>query len=89
MYWKLRSMVYLPSRDDIKKTMPLSFKKRFGESITIIIDCFEVFIERSVLPMAQAQTFSFYKHTHTIKFLIGITPQGMKVYNIEETDIIC
>lgn len=77
MYSRMRSLVYLPSREDIKKTMPLSFKERFGDTITIIIDCFEVFIERSMLPKALAQTFSFYKHHNTLKFLIGITPQGM------------
>lgn len=57
--------------------MPLSFQERFADQITIIIDCFEVYIERSSKPKALAQTWSFYKHHNTLKFLIGITPQGM------------
>ena len=27
--------------------------------------------------MARAQTYSNYKHHNTVKFLIGITPQGV------------
>ena len=37
---------------------------------------FEVFIERSTSLMARVQTFSNYKKHNTIKFLIGISPQG-------------
>lgn len=77
MYSKLTSLVYFPSREDIKKTMPIAFKERFGDQITVIVDCFELFIEKSSNPKALAQTFSFYKHHNTLKFLIGITPQGM------------
>ena len=43
---------------------------------TVIIDCFEIFIERPTNLLARAQTFSSYKHHNTIKVLIGITPQG-------------
>ena len=41
-----------------------------------MIDCFEVFCERPRDLMARAQTYSHYKHHNTVKFLIGITPQG-------------
>ncbi len=40
-----------------------------------IIDCSEVFMERPSDLLARAQVWSNYKHS-TIKFLIGITPQG-------------
>ena len=46
------------------------------EKTTIIIDCFEVFIERPSNLLARSQTFSNYKHHNTVKVLIGITPQG-------------
>ena len=46
------------------------------EKITVIIDCFEVFIDRPSDLLARAQTFSSYKHHNTIKVLIGISPQG-------------
>ena len=42
----------------------------------IIIDCFEIFVERATDLKARAQTWSNYKHHNTVKFLIGITPQG-------------
>lgn len=51
------------------------FRKAF-QSCAIIIDCFEVFIERPTLLKAQAQTWSNYKKHNTAKFLIGITLQG-------------
>ena len=47
---------------------------------TVIIDCFEIFLERSLNPLARAQTFSSYKHHNTVKYLIGITPQRTVSY---------
>ena len=41
-----------------------------------IIDCFEIFLERPPSVLARAQAFSSYKHHNTVKYLIGITPQG-------------
>ena len=46
------------------------------EKKLVIIDCFEVFIEKPTNLLAREQTFSSYKHHNTIKILIGITPQG-------------
>ena len=43
--------------------------------MAVIIDCFEVFIERPLNLLARACTWSSYKHHNTIKLLIGITPQ--------------
>ncbi|XP_057310297.1 uncharacterized protein LOC130648274 [Hydractinia symbiolongicarpus] len=42
----------------------------------VIIDCTEIFIERPFGLNTRAQTWSNYKHTNTIKYLIGITPSG-------------
>jgi len=46
------------------------------QSCAIIIDCFEVFIDRPASLMERAQTWSNYKKHNTYKFLIGITTQG-------------
>ena len=51
-----------------------AFRSRLKKT-TIIIDCFEVFIERPS-NLARAQTFSNYKQHITTKVLIAITPQG-------------
>ena len=56
--------------------MPMCFKYALGNKVTVIIDCFEVFIAKPTNLLARAQTFSSYKHRNTIKILIGITPQG-------------
>ena len=55
--------------------MPMVFRKAF-RSCAVIIDCFEVFIERPTSLKARAQTWSNYKKHNTAKFLIGITPQS-------------
>jgi len=56
--------------------MPSVFKENFGNRVSVIIDCFEVFIERPSSLIARAMTWSNYKHHNTVKFLIGIAPQG-------------
>jgi hypothetical protein len=66
-----------PDRDDLRKTMPLSFKHSFGSKVAVIIDCFEIFVDRPSNLMARTETWSQYKHHNTAKFLIGITPQGV------------
>ena len=60
--------------------MPECFRKSFKDKVAVIIDCFEVFIERPSNLLARAATWSTYKHHNTAKFLIGITPQGVMSY---------
>jgi len=45
--------------------------------VAVILDCFEVFIERPSGLEARAMTWSNYKHHNTVKILLGITPQGV------------
>ena len=83
MYNQLSFLVHWPKRPDLMKTMPSDFRKLcFNHrlfSCVLIIDCFEVFIERPASLLAKAQTYSNYKKHNTI-FLIGITPQGSLAY---------
>lgn len=51
-------------------------RKNLLDSVTVIIDCFEIFIEKSSMLRAAAQSFSHYKHHTTIKYLIGISMSG-------------
>ena len=76
MDYRLCQLVYWPKRDNLWKTMPMCFKYAFGNKVTVIINCFQVFIEKPTNMLARAQTFSSYKHRNTIKILISITPQG-------------
>ncbi|XP_065055322.1 uncharacterized protein LOC135683866 [Rhopilema esculentum] len=73
---RLSFLISWPEREDLWNTMPQCFQYAFGKKTTMIIDCFEVFIERPSNLLVRAQTFSNYKHHNTIKVLIGITPQG-------------
>ena len=59
--------------------MPLSFRK-FFKQCCVIVDCTKVFIERPHDLLGRAQIWSNYKHHFTVKFLIGITPQGTISY---------
>lgn len=77
---RLFRFVYWPDRDQLWRTMPQCFQYAFGKKTTVVIDCFEVFIERPSNLLARAQTFSSYKHHNTIKILVGITPQGTISY---------
>ena len=73
---RLSSFIKCPEREILWRTMPQCFQFSFGKKTTVIIDCFEVFIDRPSNLLARAQTFSSYKHHNTVKVLIGITPQG-------------
>ncbi|XP_035678171.1 uncharacterized protein LOC118416983 isoform X1 [Branchiostoma floridae] len=73
---RLSFLILWPQRDVLRKTMPTVFKQNFGNKVSVIIDCFEVFIERPSSLIARAMTWSTYKHHNTVKFLIGISPQG-------------
>ena len=57
--------------------MPECFRSSFGTKVAVIIDCFEIFIERPFNLKARAMTWSNYKHHNTVKVLLGITPQGV------------
>ena len=76
---KLSQLIKWPDRDTLRETLPTSFC-RFFKKCCVIIDCTEVFVERPSDLMARAQTWSNYKHHNTIKFLLGITPQGTISY---------
>lgn len=62
MDYRLRQLVHWPERENLCKTMPMCFTYAFGNKVTVIIDCFEVFIEKPTNLLATARTFSSYKH---------------------------
>ena len=80
LYKRTQFLIQWPERDILQATMPMEFRKTFGTKVVVIIDCFELFIERPSNLLARAQTWSQYKHHNTVKFLIGIAPQGFVSY---------
>ena len=75
LYVMLKPLILWPDRDMLRSTMPMDFRK-YCPTCAVIIDCFEIFLERPSNLLARAQTYSAYKHHNTVKYLIGITPQG-------------
>ena len=55
--------------------MPMCFRALY-QKVAVIIDCFELFTEKPSGALNQVQTYSNYKHHQTVKYLIGISPQG-------------
>jgi len=72
---RLKPLIKWPGREELQKTLPLDFRAHFKKCV-VIIDCFEIFCERPKSLKARAQTYSNYEHHNTVKFLIGIAPQG-------------
>jgi len=74
---KLKGLIIWPDREALQKSMPSCFRESFGTKVVVIIDCFELFIERPSNLKARCSTWSSYKHHNTAKVLLGITPQGV------------
>ena len=54
--------------------------QRHLESISCIIDCFEIFTEQLVSFGARAATYSNYKMHNTVKILIAVVPTGAIIF---------
>ncbi|KAG4070979.1 hypothetical protein HA402_001416 [Bradysia odoriphaga] len=79
--FKNSKLVHWPDeRQNLLLNVPSYFRSAFKEKITIIVDCFENFIEKSSVLRAAAQGFSFYKHHETLKYLIGISVTGVILF---------
>lgn len=68
---------YWPTdRQHLLNNTPSYFRSYFKGAVTIIIDCFEIFVQSASVLLAAAQAWSQYKHHATIKYLIGISTTG-------------
>ena len=56
MYERVKLLLIWPGREAIAKTMPMVFRKKFKRCV-VILDCFEIFIERPTVLKARAQTW--------------------------------
>ncbi|XP_062591744.1 uncharacterized protein LOC134253245 [Saccostrea cucullata] len=72
---QLKPLLKWPSRQKIKKHMPLSFRLKYPNT-RVIIDATEIFVQRPRNPSAQSRTWSNYKNKNTFKALVGISPNG-------------
>ena len=79
-YKRSQFLLRWPSRECIKRSMPYCFKEAFGDRTTVIIDCFELFTVTPSRQVNHVTMFSHYKSHETIKYLIGISPQGVIIF---------
>ena len=56
--------------------MSMQFRRHFETRVSVIIDFLMFSWKKPSNLLARAKVWSSYKHHHTAKFLIGITPQG-------------
>ncbi|XP_052235874.1 uncharacterized protein LOC127847777 [Dreissena polymorpha] len=75
LFDRLRCLPIWPSHEQVRKTMPISFRTDYPDT-RVIIDCTEIFIEQPSASVCQRETFSSYKHHNTAKGLVGIAPSG-------------
>ena len=75
LFQELRPLNPFPSRDIIQRNMPSCFHS--FPNLRVILDCTEIFVQKSSSLVNQNLSFSHYKHHTTVKFLIGITPSGV------------
>ena len=71
LYW----LVMWPDRNIIKRNLPTMFRNYYPKCV-VIIDCAEVYIQTPSSLDVAAMCWSEYKHHYTIKYLVGITPNG-------------
>nr|XP_054597190.1 uncharacterized protein LOC129163465 [Nothobranchius furzeri] len=81
LYAHLSPLVYWAPSQCIQASMPHQYVEMLGDCVRVIIDCYEVFIEKVQNVRAKAETYSNYKSRQTMTYLIGITPQGAISFN--------
>lgn len=72
---ELGPLVFWPEKETVLDVTPPSLKALYPQ-LRCTLDCSEVFIEKPRHLQTQALTWSDYKHHNTVKFLVGIAPNG-------------
>lgn len=72
----MKSGIYFPTRDETRSNLPRSFKPDFV-NVRSVLDCTEIPIEIPNCINCKIATYSHYKGTNTVKFLVCITPGGL------------
>lgn len=74
----LNSVIYWPSKQEILSNMPYCFEK--FSNTRLVIDCTEISVQKPKCLTCRIKTYSNYKSTFTLKFLIGVSPGGLITY---------
>lgn len=71
----IQTGIYFPRREEIRRTLPLSFKPDFI-NVRAVLDCIEIPIEIPKCANCKNATYSHDKGSNTLKFLVCVTPAG-------------
>ena len=72
---ELKPIIFWPSKESIQDHLPAS--QKHYPHLRCTLDCSEIYIGRPRDLEIQALTWSEYKRHNTVKFLVGIPPNGM------------
>lgn len=70
----LEPAIQWPSKEEVLNNMPVHFKRY--TRVRGVADCSEIPVERSGCVTCRLLTYSQYKSTYTIKFLVCVSPGG-------------
>lgn len=70
----LQSVIEWPSKEEVLNNMPVHFTKY--SRVRGVVDCTEIFVERSHCLTCQLLSYSHYKSNYTVKFLVCVSPAG-------------
>ena len=82
LYFSFKEINIWPRQENVRLFMPSCFRSKYP-STRVIIDASEIFMEQPKNPDAQAATWSNYKNHNTLKFLLGITPNGVPSFVLD------
>jgi len=75
MYFHARKLIFWYPKEVISARMPESFKNSFP-NCRVIIDATEIKCKTPQTLQQQVQSYSTYKSSETVKFLVGVAPSG-------------
>lgn len=70
----LEAVIPWPDQGVLRLNLPLCFKE--FRKTRIVLDCAETPVQKSKCVRCKMLTYSNYKKTHTLKFLVGVAPSG-------------
>lgn len=74
----LKAAIPWPSKEEISKNLPKCFEG--FESVRVVLDCTEIFIQHPANLCCQVLTYSHYKGGNTFKVMTGVSPSGNITY---------
>ncbi|XP_076134092.1 uncharacterized protein LOC143116696 [Alosa pseudoharengus] len=78
LHAQLSPLVRWPERSSLLAAVPPAYASSLGHaaSAVVVLDCLEIPIQRPNSMKGREQTYSYQRHTYTMKYLVAMTPQG-------------